>query len=85
MARTKRESDRRRKKVAVLLVLPRPAKSLLNCTGHHKSLNTLGVTNRKGWLQRHQESSWQGRWSFAEQSHSSKSQDRVKAESQGGK
>ena len=36
MVKTEQESDRRRREVADLLVLPRPAKSLLNGAGFSK-------------------------------------------------
>ena len=62
MIRTKRESDRKRKKMADLLVLPRPAKSLQNGAGFKgRNLNQLGLLKRKEWPQCHRESSWQER------------------------
>ena len=48
MARTERESDKRRREVADLLVLPRPAKSMQNGTGfQQRNLNKLGLLKRK--------------------------------------
>ena len=60
MARTERESDRRRREVADLLVLPRPAKSFAEWRRlQQENLSILGVLKRKGWPQCHKESSWQ--------------------------
>ena len=50
--RTERDSDRRRREVADLLVLPRPAKSVQNGAGFSKNLSILGLQKRKERLQR---------------------------------
>ena len=58
MARTEQESDRRRREVADLLVLPRPAKSMQNGeVFRQKNLNILGLQKRKEWSQCDRESS----------------------------
>ena len=54
--RTERDSDRRRREVGDLLVLPRPAKSVQNGAGFSKNLSILGLQKKKGWsggLHRH--------------------------------
>ena len=58
--RTERELDRRRREVADLLVLPRPAEWRRL---QQKNLSILGLLKRKGWPQCHRESSWQVRQS----------------------
>ena len=62
MARTERESDRRRE-MADLMVLPRPAKSLQNGTGFSGKVEQTGPTEKKRWPQCLRESSWQVRQS----------------------
>ena len=58
MARTERESDRRRE--VVDLVLPRLAKRLQNGAGfRQRNLSILGLLKRKERPQCHRESSWQ--------------------------
>ena len=50
MARSERESKSRRREVADLLVLPRPAKSVQNGTVFsRKNLNIMSLPNRKEW------------------------------------
>ena len=62
--RTVRESERRRRKMADLLVLPRPAKSLQNAPSFSWiNLSIQCLLKRKEWSQCHRESSWQGRQS----------------------
>ena len=64
MARTERESERRRKED--LLVLPIPAESLQNGAGYsEKNLNIQGLPKRKERHQRNRESSWQVRYRVA--------------------
>ena len=58
--RTEQELDRRRREVADLLVLPRPAEWRRL---QRKNLSILGLLKRKGWPQCHRESSWQVRQS----------------------
>ena len=61
MARSERESDRKRE-VTGLLVLPRPAKSVQNSADFSRETwNILGLRKRKDWPQCHRESSWQVR------------------------
>ena len=60
------------------------------CKLQQKSLNTLGMPNRKGWSQRHKASSRRECQSLLcqkekEQSHQSKSSDREVEESKEGK
>ena len=48
MARTERQSERRRKEVVDLLVLPRPAKNLQNGAGFSgKNLSMLGLPKKE--------------------------------------
>ena len=47
MARAERESDRRRREMADLMVLPRPAKSLKNCAGFSEKLKHTGPAKKK--------------------------------------
>ena len=88
MVRTEQESDRRRREVADLLVLPRSAKSLQNGTGFGgKNLSLWSLLRRKKWHQYLRESSWQVRLNRLcqkekEQSRLSRVLDR-KGESQG--
>ena len=90
MARTERESDRRRREVAGLLVLPRPAKSVQNGTGISGKTCILDLPKRKEWPQCHRESSWQVRRSRLyhkekEHSHLSRAPDYEGGVSQGGR
>ena len=57
MAKTERESDRRKREAAALLVLPRPAKSLQNRAGFSKKLEHNGSAEKK-WPQCHKEATW---------------------------
>ena len=86
MARTERESERRRE-MENLLVLPGPAKSLQNGEGFSgKNLNILGLPKRKGWSLCHKLNGWkerQSRLCQKEQSYLSRSPDREVGESQG--
>ena len=90
MVKTERESDRRRREVADLLVLPRPAKSVQNRRLQRKNLNILGLPKRKEWPRCHRESSWQvHRSRFCqkekEQSRQSRVPDHEGGESQDGR
>ena len=87
--RTERESVRRRREVADLLVLPRPAKRAEWCRLQRKNLSMLGLLKRKEWPQCHRESSWKVCWSRPfqkekEQSCQSRIPDHEGGESQGG-
>ena len=47
MARTEQQSDRKRREVADLLVLPSPAKSMQNGTGFSPILECIGPVKRE--------------------------------------
>ena len=47
MVRTERESDRKRRKVAGLLVLPRPAKSVQNAQASAEKLEHTGPAEKE--------------------------------------
>ena len=61
--RTERELERRRRDMADLLVVLRPAESSQNGADFSENWNRLGLPKRKGCPQCHQVSSWQGRMS----------------------
>ena len=88
MARTERESNRRRREVADLLVLPRPAKSVQNGAGFSGETGTYWAC-QKG-KSGHRESSWQERRNRLllkgkKQSRLSRVPDHAGGESQGGR
>ena len=89
--RTRVRQEEKKREMADLLVLPRPAKSVQNGAGFsRKNLSILGLPKRKRWPQCHRESSWQVRRSRSfqeekEQSRQSKAPDHEGGESQGGR
>ena len=63
MARTERESDRRRREMADLFVLPRQQRACRMAQASAEILEHTGPAEKKKWPRCHRESSWQVRQS----------------------